>query len=199
MRSVTESLAELCLGSARLALRPHVREDFGDVAALWRDPEVTRFIGGRPFSEEESWTRLLRYIGHWAALGFGYWTVRERDSGRFVGEVGFADYRREIEPGFDGAPEIGWGLAPWAWGRGYATEAVKTAQAWADMRFGGARTVCIIAAENRASIAVAQKCGYAFSGKALYRGAEVQVYARGERAERSSPGASAPGRQPWLG
>jgi RimJ/RimL family protein N-acetyltransferase len=177
-------LAEQCLESPRLVLRPHVREDFPQVAALWRDPQVTRFIGGRPFSEEESWTRLLRYIGHWVALGFGYWTVRELDSGRFVGEVGFADYRREIEPGFDGAPEIGWALAPWAWGRGYAAEAVRTAQAWADVRFDGARTVCIISPENMASIAVAQKCGYAFAGKALYHGAEVQVYVRGDTSER---------------
>jgi RimJ/RimL family protein N-acetyltransferase len=91
----------------------------------------------------------------------------------------------DIEPGFDGAPEIGWALAPWAWGRGYATEAVKTAQAWADMRLGAARTVCIISPENMASIAIAQKCGYALAGKALYRGAEVQVYARNNAAERS--------------
>ena len=182
---MAESLAERGLESARLVLRPHVREDFPEMAALWRDPEVTRFIGGRPFSEEESWARLLRYIGHWAALGYGYWTVRERDSGRFVGEVGLADFRREIEPGFDGAPEMGWALAPWAWGRGYATEAVNTALAWADVRFGGARTVCIISPENTASTVVAQKCGYAPAGKALYRGAEIQVYARGDAPVRS--------------
>jgi RimJ/RimL family protein N-acetyltransferase len=178
VQSVTEVLDERRLEGARLVLRPHACEDFPETAALWRDPEVTRFIGGRPSTEEESWTRLLRYIGHWAALDFGYWTVRERDSGRFVGEVGFAEYRREIEPGFDGAPEAGWAIAPWAWGRGYATEAVRTAQAWADLRFGGARTVCIISAENTASVAVAQRCGYAAAGTALYRGAEVQVYAR---------------------
>jgi RimJ/RimL family protein N-acetyltransferase len=166
------------LESARLTLRPHILEDFLEVESLWRDPEVTRFIGGRPSSGEESWTRLLRYIGHWAALGFGYWTVHERDSGRFVGEVGFADFHREIEPGFDGAPEIGWVVAPWAWGRGYATEAVKTALVWADARFAGARTVCIISPENRNSVAVAQKCGYAVAGTAQYRGAEVQVYER---------------------
>jgi RimJ/RimL family protein N-acetyltransferase len=177
------SSAERSLESRRLTLRPHLAEDFSDVEALWRDPQVTRFIGGRPSSGEESWTRLLRYIGHWAALGFGYWAVHERESGRFVGEVGFADFRREIEPGFDGAPEVGWVVAPWAWGRGYATEAVQTALAWADLRFGAARTVCIISPENRDSIAVAQKCGYAFAGPAHYRGGEVRVYARpGARA-----------------
>ena len=187
MSKSDEHLVGQRLESARLILQPHVCEDFSEVAALWRDPEVTRFIGGRPFGAEESWTRLLRYIGHWAALGFGYWTIRERDSGRFVGEVGLAEYRREIEPGFNGAPEIGWALAPSAWGRGYAVEAVRTALAWADVRFGGARTVCIISPENTASIVVAQKCGYALTGTALYRGADIQVYARdGQDASRGA-------------
>ena len=71
----------------RLSLRGHTIEDFADSAAMWGDPNVTRFIGGRPFSEEEVWSRLLRYAGHWALKGFGYWVVRERSSGRFVGEV----------------------------------------------------------------------------------------------------------------
>jgi RimJ/RimL family protein N-acetyltransferase len=173
------------LETQRLVLSPHTPADFPEVAAMWRDPEVTRFIGGRPFTDEESWTRLLRYVGHWAALGFGYWTLRERESGRFVGEVGFADYRREIEPGFVGAPEIGWALAPWAWGRGYATEAVEAALAWGDACFGESRTVCIISPENAASIAIALKCGYAPAGMALYRGAEIQVYARPGATARS--------------
>jgi RimJ/RimL family protein N-acetyltransferase len=162
----------------RLVLAVHAIEDFPESAAMWRDPEVTRFIGGRPFSEEESWARLLRYIGHWAALGFGYWTIRERDSGRFVGEAGFADFRREIEPGFDGAPEIGWALVPSAWGKGYATEAVRAVVGWGDQRFGKARTVCIIAPENEASAAVAARCGYVPVGPALYRGVETRVYER---------------------
>jgi RimJ/RimL family protein N-acetyltransferase len=56
--------------------------------------------------------RLLRYVGHWAVLGFGYWVVEEKASGEFVGETGFADYRREMKPSLDGAPEIGWVLTP---------------------------------------------------------------------------------------
>ncbi len=167
------------LETGRLVLRGHRLTDFDDVAAMWRDPEVVRFIGGRPFTTEESWSRLLRYVGHWTALGFGYWTIRERDSGRFVGEVGFADYRREIDPPFEGAPEIGWALAPWAHGRGLATEAVSAVVAWGDQAFGpAARTACIISPENGASIRVAEKCGYALERTASYRGAPTLVFAR---------------------
>ena len=76
--------------TARLTLRGHRIEDFDECAAMWGDPEVTRHIGGRPFTEEEVWTRLLRYVGHWSLLGFGYWVIREKATHRFVGEAGFA-------------------------------------------------------------------------------------------------------------
>jgi len=50
---------------------------------------------------------LLRYAGHWALAGYGYWIVEERESGRPVGEVGLADFRREISPPL--AASLRWG------------------------------------------------------------------------------------------
>ena len=98
--------------TARLRLRGHRAEDFDDCAAMWADPSVVRHIGGRPFPAEETWTKILRYAGLWALLGFGYWAVEEKASGRYVGDVGLADFKRDVQPSFDGAPEIGWALAP---------------------------------------------------------------------------------------
>jgi RimJ/RimL family protein N-acetyltransferase len=66
------------LETDRLIMRPHVRADFDDSFAMWSDPEVTRFIGGQPSTREETWSRLLRYVGHWTMLGFGYWAVRDK-------------------------------------------------------------------------------------------------------------------------
>ncbi len=166
------------IDTERLALRGHRLEDFKESLALWRDPVVTRHIGGVPLGEEEVWTRLLRYAGHWSLLGFGYWVVRERASGRFVGEVGFADYRREIQPPLGGAPEAGWVMAPWAHGKGFATEAVTAILAWGDARFGATGTVCIIDPENLASIRVAEKCGYRMREQATYHGAPTIIFER---------------------
>lgn len=157
------------IDTERLTLRVHRLEDFPDSLALWGDPMVTRYIGGRPFKEEEVWQRLLRYAGHWSLLGFGYWVVRERGSGRFVGEAGFANGRRQLEPSFGDAPESGWALAPWAHGKGYATEAVRAVLAWGEARFGpGRRTVCMISPENLPSLRVAAKCGYREYARTTY-------------------------------
>jgi RimJ/RimL family protein N-acetyltransferase len=166
------------IDTARLELRGHGLADLDDSAAMWSDPEVTRHIGGRPSTREEVWARLLRYVGHWALLGYGYWVVRARGSGRFVGEVGFADFRRDLDPPLDGTPEIGWALARWAHGQGYATEAVGAAVAWHAARFGPTRTVCLIAPANAASIRVAEKCGYRELRRTTYKDAPTIVFAR---------------------
>jgi RimJ/RimL family protein N-acetyltransferase len=144
----------------RLRLRGHRLDDFADAFAMYSDPAVTRFIGGKPSTEQQTWSRLLGYAGHWALLRFGYWVVEEKASGRFAGELGFANFRRDIEPSMRDAPELGWVLASHAHGKGYATEALRAAIAWGDVRFERARTVCLINAENVASIRVADKCGY---------------------------------------
>ena len=119
--------------------------------------------------------RLLRYGGVWALLGFGFWCVRERDTGRFVGEVGLADFHRDVDWGSD--PECGWVLAPWAQGRGYATEAITAALDWRDRHLPGARTVCMISQDNTASLRVAGKCGFRFVRDADYHG-PVKLFER---------------------
>jgi len=137
---------------------------------MWDTAEVTRHIGGRPSTAEESWARLLRYAGHWSLMGFGYWVVREKATGRFVGEVGFADFRRDLRPSFAGAPECGWVLSPPAHGRGFATEAVLAAIAWGQAHLRPQRSVCLIAPGNLTSLSVAAKCGFREYARTTYKG-----------------------------
>jgi RimJ/RimL family protein N-acetyltransferase len=173
----------------RLRLRGHRAEDFRDSFALWSDPVVTRFIGGKPLSEEEVWARVLRYVGHWAWMGFGYWAVEEKATGRFVGEMGLSDWKRDLSPSIHGIPEVGWIFAPRFHGQGYATEAVRAAIAWGRKHLGSnsnqtdalavagrepalfsARLVCLIDPENVPSIRVAQKCGFQEVLRTSYHG-----------------------------
>jgi RimJ/RimL family protein N-acetyltransferase len=163
--------------TARLRMRPHRPDDFSACAAMWSDAGVTRYIGGRPFTGEEVWARLLRYAGHWAWMGFGFWAVEEKDTGDFIGEIGFAHYRRDIDPPVT-LPELGWALAPWAQGKGYATEGVRAAIGWGDARFGSSPTVCLVHPENLRSIKVAAKCGYRELQRTTYKGQPTLVLSR---------------------
>ena len=106
------------LETQRLKLRGHHVDDFIKVAAMWADHNVTKQIRDQPFTQEETWTRFLRYVGHWALLGFGYWVVEDKQTGEFLGEVGFADFKRDLKPSLEGVPEIGWALSAGAHGKG---------------------------------------------------------------------------------
>lgn len=165
------------LETERLRLRGHVAADFEAVAAMWADPEVVRYIGGRPSTREESWARLLRYPGMWALLGYGFWAIEEKASGRLAGEGGFADFKREISPAID-APEQGWALASWAHGKGYGSEAVAAMIAWGETHFGRRDFVCIISPENAPSIRVAEKVGYREVAHTTYKDAATVMFRR---------------------
>ena len=166
------------LETDRLRLRGHQLGDYPASCAMWGNPDVVRYISGRPSSPQQTWQRLLSYRGHWQLLDFGYWAIEEKTSGRFIGEVGFADYKRDLEPAMQGFPELGWALAPEVHGIGYGTEAVRAAIAWGDEHFPGSRTVCLISEENAASIRIARKVGFAeFSGTTI-DGKTVLFYER---------------------
>lgn len=151
----------------RLRLRGHTLEDFEPLAAMWADPAVTRHISGKPSTQEESWRRLLTLAGHWALLGYGYWAIEDKQSGRYVGAGGFSDFKRDIEPPI-ASPEQGWALAPWAHGKGYATEAVLAMIPWGEAHFGRSDFTCIISPDNAASLRVAEKAGYREFARTLF-------------------------------
>jgi RimJ/RimL family protein N-acetyltransferase len=149
------------LETERLILRAMVPADFPAFAAMSADPIVRRYSGdGTPRTEEESWSSFLIISGHWAMTGFGGWAIEEKQSGAFVGELGFMDRKRDRGTELDGVPEMGWGVIPSVFGWGYATEAVQAALAWGLGHFGAVKVIALTTADNIASIRVAQKCGF---------------------------------------
>jgi RimJ/RimL family protein N-acetyltransferase len=159
----------------RLILRRHTLDDFEAWYALLSDQELFRFITKAKASREDSWNRLLRYAGHWSLLGFGLFTVFEKDSGTLIGEAGFADFQRGLGDRFDPYPEAAWIFARAAQGRGYAQEAMAAARAWLDANKPSPRTVCIINPENTPSLALAAKLGYKTFDTATYRDGPVSM------------------------
>jgi len=169
------------LTTSRLTLSVPVPGDFPDSAAMWADPVVTRFVGGRPCTEEESWARLLRARGLWSLLGYGYWAVRETATGRYVGEVGFADFRRDIQPSLAGLPEMGWVLTAWSHGQGFGTEAVAAGLAWIDETLQPPVVPCIIDPANAPSLALARKMDFRVVTETTYKDAPIRLLERTRR------------------
>ena len=162
----------------RTILRPHRLEEFDDYVALWADPVVTRFIGARARTREESWIRLLRNPGMWSMIGYGLWAIEEKATATLIGEAGFQEAKRDITPSFEGTPEAGWVLLPVAHGKGIASEVVKRIHEWANGRPGFEKTVCIIEPENLPSLAVAKKLGYREKTRTTYHDSPTIILER---------------------
>lgn len=169
------------LETERLRLRPFRASDLDAQWASMTDPEVVRFLGGVPQSREETWRKILGSPGLWALLGYGYWVAERREDGAYLGQIGFADFKRDMSPSIEGIPEMGWIMARHAQGQGYATEAVVAALAWADEALGGGEIVAIISHDNAASIRIAEKAGFSEREEAVYKGEPILLFRRAAR------------------
>lgn len=161
----------------RLTLRAFAPEDFPAFCDLWNDPAVYRHITGKPLSDEDNWSRLLKLAGHWQFVGFGSWAITDKTSGALIGQVGFNDYRRDMPIAMP-EPEMGWALRGEAQGKGLASEACAAALAWLDHAFKPEVVACIIDPANAPSQVLAQKLGFAKLADTTYKAQPTLLFHR---------------------
>lgn len=140
------------LETARLILRPTAAEDLDGWAEMMANEEASRFIGGL-MGRAQSWRGLASMAGSWAIKGFGMFSLIEKSSGQWVGRIG--PWQPEEWPG----TEVGWGLHPRAWGKGYAVEAAEVAIDWAFETLGWTDVIHCIDPGNVNSQKVALRLG----------------------------------------
>lgn len=162
----------------RLILRPYQAADLAPIAAMSADPAVMLHIGNQTHTREEAWRRMLCGPGMWLMMGFGYWAVERRDDGRLIGQLGFADFKRDMKPSIEGLPELGYVFASEAHRCGYASEGAAAALAWADATIEADEIVAIIDPGNARSIRVAEKLGFSAREPVAYKGDETLLFRR---------------------
>ena len=153
----------------RLLLRMLCPEDLDDLAHLFSDPDVMRYVGdGKTVNREEADKALQSIIRHWDTHGFGRWAVVDKNTQEFVG---FGGLRLLF-----GTPEVVYHLATAHWGKGFATELAR-----ASLRFGFEehqfdRIVAIAKPKNAASIHVMEKLGMHYEKHTSYYHIDVVQY-----------------------
>lgn len=148
--------AQFFLETDRLRLSPWSESDREDLIALYADPLASRDFG-RTLRREESESTFEKYLAAFPAYGFTRWKLTLKD-GTFIGTTGVM---RVIDHQALGThDEIGWRLLPEFWGKGYATEAARAAQADAQARCGLKDIITYTAPDNPASAAVMKRLGY---------------------------------------
>lgn len=163
------------LETSRLILRGFQPDDLDAMTAMWALPDVVRYIGGAPLTREQSWTRLLRHVGMWHVMGFGFWVITDKATGRLIGEAGFHEMRRAMVPDIEDTLEAGWGLLPDMHGRGLASEALAAMWTWAAENHPGMPITCIIDPQNAASLTLAARHGFEQTARATYQGSDVVI------------------------
>jgi RimJ/RimL family protein N-acetyltransferase len=176
----------------RLILRGFERRDFDVFCEIRAKPEVMQYISATPFTRTQLWEKFLRSPATWSLLGYGNWAIEQRSDKRLIGEVGFADYMREMQPPLPGPklsgarnvngpktwPEASWLLDSDAHGEGYASEALEAALAWADRELKMPLT-CIISPENAPSLRLAARHGFLVMGHHIHQESPVLLMQRG--------------------
>ncbi|WP_130491886.1 GNAT family N-acetyltransferase [Motilibacter rhizosphaerae] len=143
----------------RLSLRQWRDDDRAPFAALNADPLVMEHFPA-PLTAEQSDAMVDRLAAGIAERGWGMFAVEVvegPDVGRFAGFVGIQPLTPDLPP----APgtEIGWRLAAWAWGRGYATEAGRACLQHAFTELALPEVVAFTAVPNLRSQDVMRRLG----------------------------------------
>jgi RimJ/RimL family protein N-acetyltransferase len=153
----------------RLRLRMLRDSDVDNLAALFADPDVMRYVGnGKPTDRVEAEKTLASIIAHWDRHGFGRWAIEEKGSGEFVGYGGLRSLL--------GTPEVVYHFAKRHWRKGFATETARASLRFGFNEKGFDRIVAIAKPENAASIHVMEKVGMHFEQQTSYYDIKVVQY-----------------------
>ena len=147
----------------RLLLRKPVPGDARDICATYAgDPEVTRYLQWRPDGRLPAAEKFLaRTLANWERGTAYTWSILLREDRSFLGM---------IEARIDAyMVNLGYVIGRAHWNRGFATEAVAGACAWAEAEPDVFRIWAVCAADNFASLRVLEKAGMRREGPPLAR------------------------------
>lgn len=141
----------------RLVLRPYRPEDADAVYRACQDPEIQRWLRvPSPYTEADAVTFVSETTVNERAEQKALLCAVEAD-GEFAGSAGL-----HFSPGLLG-PAVGYWIAPWARGRGYAAEAARALADWG-LGLGAPRVHLMADVGNGASQAAAVRAGFVREG-----------------------------------
>ena len=144
------------LRTERLVLRPWRAEDVDEVTRAHQDEEMLRWLPvPSPFTRDDA-VALVARTTRGREEGTGMLTVLEA-GGRLVGSAGLHFPQTLL------GPMVGYWVAPWARGQGYAVEATAALAEWA-FRHGANRVHLMADVANVPSQEVARRAGFREEG-----------------------------------
>ena len=160
------------LATARLRLRPLVRDDVDALLRFYNDPAVRRYLwDNQKVSAETVRDIVAESENCFREIGAGFFAIEMLDT---PGElVGFCGYRR-----FENTdqPELLYGILPEFWGQGFVTEAATAVLRHGFHVCGMQRVIAATDTPNQRSVQVLQRLGLFFSERREYHGLDTVFY-----------------------
>ena len=148
------------ISTERLLLRRMTMKDAQDIFEYSRDPLVAQHVlwdAQRHISEAKEYVRYMnrRYRDDLPSS----WGIIDKASGHLVGTIGYMMHSEE-----NASVELGYSLARWVWGKGYATEALRAVIDYTFETMDVNRIEAQHEIDNPASGRVMEKCGMTKEG-----------------------------------
>lgn len=161
----------------RLHLRPWRRDDASGALDIYGSPEVSRWLAPA-MDRVNDLDEMRAVIDGWIATApgpegrpSGRWVIEETRSGRVAGSgqiLALPPERDDLE--------LGYQLAPWAWGRGYAAEAGHALAHYA-FNNGEEEVFAVVRPQNERGTRAARRIGMEWVGETeKYYDLRLQVF-----------------------
>lgn len=160
------------LHTARLRLEPCNDSHLQGLHQINLDPEVMRYITGRPDTLEDTQAMIDRVKARWDDTGYSWWAFIELGSEEMIG-AGCIQHlgRNNANP-----LEIGWRLRRDKWGQGFASEAAERMATFAFETLKSELLCAVCDPANTASSNVMKKLGMRYRGIEHWYDLDLAVY-----------------------
>jgi RimJ/RimL family protein N-acetyltransferase len=153
-------MTKIIIETERLLLRPPILNDLPAFTKMRGDFERSAQAGGG-LDAAGAWVKFMSWVGAWQCYGFGMFSVIEKSSNEWIGNIG------PVNMFSWHGQEFGWALIESADGKGFAQEAAIAALDWCFKNLEFDEFVHSISPDNIASANLAKRIGAKFIGEMI--------------------------------
>ena len=155
----------------RLRLRPFRDEDAVALHRIVSAEGMLKYFPGPPIPSLEKSERLVRHqIEQWTTVGYAWWAVELKATGKLAGWNGLQYLPDTNET------EIGFLIDRMLWGRGLTTEAARIGLQYGFRELAMGEIIALAHPDNGASRRVIEKLGMQFDRVTEYFGTQLARY-----------------------
>lgn len=149
------------LETSRLTLRELTTSDAPALFEIHRKAEAMRYFGTDPLKELDEARRIIEKFSSWRTLPNPgvRWALESKENGELIGTCGLFAWNREWHK-----CSVGYELAEDSQGKGFMSEALRTAFSWGFKEMGLNRIEAQIHPNNAPSLRLAEQLGFRQEG-----------------------------------